>query len=143
MKLAGTSAKTPKVMLVDDSDTDLFINETMIKYAQLSDDIISFSSSTKALEHLKLVSKDAESTQDVPDIIFLDINMPLLNGFEFIREYQALPTHVKAKCQIILLSSTFNSNDIQKGADDSHVIGLIAKPLTIESLNEMLGSAQD
>jgi CheY-like chemotaxis protein len=137
-----SSTKTPKVMLVDDSDTDLFINETMIKYAQLSNDIISFSSSTKALEHLKLVSKDSASFSEIPDIIFLDINMPLLNGFEFIREYQSLPALVKNKCQIILLSSTFNSNDIQKGADDSHVIGLIAKPLTIESLHEMLGTEQ-
>lgn len=143
MRLDMTGTKAPKVMLVDDSDTDLFINETMIKYAQLSDDIISFTSSTKALEHLKSISNEAEGLQEVPDIIFLDINMPLLNGFEFIREYQLLPTRVKDKCQIILLSSTFNSNDIQRGSEDSHVIGLIAKPLTIESLNEMLGSEQE
>lgn len=142
MKLTAAGTRVPKVMLVDDSDTDLFINETMIKYSQLSDDIISFTSSTKALEHLKKVSLHADSFSEVPDIIFLDINMPLLNGFEFIREYQMLPTHIKDKCQIVLLSSTFNSNDIQRGTDNSNVIGLIAKPLTIESLHEMLGTEQ-
>jgi CheY-like chemotaxis protein len=123
---------------VDDSDTDLFINETMIKYAQFSQDVTSFTSSTKALEHLKMLTEQSSNEADIPDFIFLDINMPLLNGFEFIREFQTLPGYVKKKCQIILLSSTFNANDIQKGSDNKYVIGLIAKPLTMESLNDMI-----
>ena len=124
-------------MLVDDSDTDLFINETMIKYAHFSDNVISFTSSTKALEHLRSYSEE-KTLENIPDIIFLDINMPLLNGFEFIREYQHLPSRVKDKCNIVLLSSTFNVNDIQKGSDNKDVVGLIAKPLTLEILNEMM-----
>ena len=130
--------KAKKVMLVDDSDTDLFINETMIKYAHFSDSVISFTSSTKALEHLRSYA-DEKTMDNIPDLIFLDINMPLLNGFEFIREYQHLPARVKDKCNIVLLSSTFNVNDIQKGSENKDVVGLIAKPLTLEILNEMMG----
>ena len=130
--------KTTKVMLVDDSDTDLFINETMIKYAHFSDNVISFTSSTKALDHLKSFNEKTP-LEEIPDIIFLDINMPLLNGFEFIKEYQHLASHIKDKCNIVLLSSTFNVNDIQKGSENKDVVGLIAKPLTLEVLNEMMG----
>lgn len=138
LKLELEKSNSPRVMLVDDSDTDLFINETMIKYAQFSENVISFTSSTKALEYLKAFVNDPDSI-DVPDVIFLDINMPLMNGFEFIREYQLLPTTIKDKCNIVLLSSTFNANDIQNGSDNAEVVGLIAKPLALEVLNEIMG----
>lgn len=138
LKLELEKSNSPRVMLVDDSDTDLFINETMIKYAQFSENVISFTSSTKALEYLKAFVNDPDSI-DVPDVIFLDINMPLMNGFEFIREYQSLPATIKDKCNIVLLSSTFNANDIQNGSDNAEVVGLIAKPLTLEVLNEIMG----
>lgn len=140
MKIGLESSKYPKVMLVDDSDTDLFINETMIKYAHFSDNIISFSSSTKALEYLKTFSTNLADHKEIPDVIFLDINMPLMNGFEFIKEYQNLPASIKDKCNIVLLSSTFNSSDIQRGSDNHDVVGLIAKPLTLEILNEIMGN---
>ena len=130
--------KAHKVMLVDDSDTDLFINETMIKYAHFSDNVISFTSSTKALNHLKSFD-ELTPAEEIPDVIFLDINMPLLNGFEFIREYQKLPEKIKDKCNIFLLSSTFNANDIKYGSENKDVVGLIARPLTLEILNEMMG----
>ena len=138
LKLDLEKSKSPRVMLVDDSDTDLFINETMIKYAQFSENVISFTSSTKGLEYLKSFVSDPYSV-DVPDIIFLDINMPLMNGFEFLREYQLLPAVIKDKCHIVLLSSSFNANDIQNGSDNKEVVGLIAKPLTLEVLNEIMG----
>ncbi len=138
IKLELKKQKTPKVMLVDDSDTDLFINETMIKYAQFSDNIVSFTSSTKALEYMREFASDPDS-MEIPDVIFLDINMPLMNGFEFIREYQSLPPNIKDRCNIVLLSSTFNANDIQRGSDSKEVVGLIAKPLTLEILNEIMG----
>jgi CheY-like chemotaxis protein len=138
LKLELENSNSPRVMLVDDSDTDLFINETMIKHAQFSENVISFTSSTKALEYLKAFVNDPDSI-DVPDVIFLDINMPLMNGFEFIHEYQSLPSTIKDKCNIVLLSSTFNANDIQNGSDNAEVVGLIAKPLTLEVLNEIMG----
>jgi two-component SAPR family response regulator len=138
MKWDLGKSKSLRVMLVDDSDTDLFINEAMIKYANFSEDIISFSSSSKAMEYLKKYA-GISNAPEIPDVIFLDINMPMMNGFEFIREYQSLPASLREKCHIVLLSSTFNVQDIQSGSDNKEVVGLIAKPLTLESLNDMIG----
>jgi CheY-like chemotaxis protein len=71
-------------------------------------------------------------------IILLDIQMPEMNGFEFLHEYEKLPQELKRETQLFMLSSTLDSNEIKRAKDNSHVIKLLSKPLPVKELEMMI-----
>ena len=129
MKKIGT------VMLVDDNDTDNFISKRIIEITQFSDNVIVKNSGKSALDYLH---EHAEEPQHIPDIIFLDINMPIVDGFVFLYEYEKFGNAVKDKCRVIILSSSDNKRDIDKIINNDFVIKFVTKPLTEKTLEEIL-----
>jgi CheY-like chemotaxis protein len=73
----------------------------------------------------------------LPDLIFLDINMPIVDGFVFLYEFEKFSSLLKNKCKVIILSSSDNKRDIDKIVNNDHVIKFITKPLTEKALNEI------
>src|SRR5687767_9557728 len=102
---------TVKVMLVDDNSTDNFIHERILKATGFSDDIIIKNSGKSGLEYLE---KNKDNTAALPDIIFLDINMPIVDGFSFLFEFENFPQLVKDHCKIVILSSSDSLSDINR-----------------------------
>ena len=129
-----SNQKFDLVLLVDDNDTDNFISKRIIEINQFSDQVVIKNSGKSALEYLEENKNNAEK---LPDIIFLDINMPIVDGFVFLYEYDKFPEEVKANCRIIILSSSDNRRDIDKIIDNDYVIKFITKPLTEEALDEV------
>ena len=74
-----------------------------------------------------------------PDIIFLDINMPKINGFQFISEFEKLNIKEKEKIKIFILSSSTNTEDVQKAIEQQSCVGFINKPLTQPIIEEIVG----
>ena len=122
------------VMLVDDNDTDNFISKRIIEITKFAERVEVMSSGKDALDYLK---DNQNSTQDLPSIIFLDINMPIVDGFVFLYEFDKFNELVKSKCKIIILSSSDNKRDIDKIVNNNHVIKFITKPLTEVALDEI------
>jgi CheY-like chemotaxis protein len=124
------------VMLVDDNDTDNFINKRIIELTGFasSSNIIIKNSGKSALEYLKAEENNVEK---LPNLIFLDINMPIVDGFVFLYEFEHYPQQVKDKCKIAILSSSDNKRDIDKIVNNGFVIKFITKPLTEKALNEV------
>ena len=118
------------VMLVDDSKVDNFINCKILELNAVTSNIRVFDEAAKALEFLK-------STINIPDLLFLDIYMPSMTGFDFLEEFQNLSDHVKEKCKVVLLSSAFDNLELQELRKYDWISGLIVKPLTYESLEEV------
>ncbi len=122
------------VMLVDDNDTDNFISKRIIEITKFSKRVEVKNSGKSALDYLKENQTNAEN---LPNIIFLDINMPIVDGFVFLYEFEKFNELVKSKCKVIILSSSDNKRDIDKIVNNNHVIKFITKPLTEVALDEI------
>ena len=122
------------VMLVDDNDTDNFISKRIIEITKFAKRVEVKNSGKSALDYLK---ENQTKAEDLPNIIFLDINMPIVDGFVFLYEFEKFNELVKDKCKVIILSSSDNKRDIDKIVNNNHVIKFITKPLTEVALDEI------
>ncbi|MBK7652558.1 MAG: response regulator [Flammeovirgaceae bacterium] len=122
------------VLLVDDNDTDNFISKRIIKITKFANRVEVKSSGKGALDYLK---EHQNNSENIPNIIFLDINMPIVDGFVFLYEFEKFNELVRSKCKVIILSSSDNKRDIDKIVNNNHVIKFITKPLTEVALDEI------
>ena len=122
------------IMLVDDSDTDNFINKRILELASFGYRIEIKNSGKSALEYLESMKDDQEN---IPDVLFLDINMPVVSGFVFLYEFEKLPKEVKQKCKIVVLTSSEDQRDIKKIMDNQLVKLYLTKPLNEDSLTRV------
>lgn len=122
------------VMLVDDNDTDNFISKRIIEITNFSEEVIVKNSGKSALDYLE---ENRDDPANLPEIIFLDINMPIVDGFVFLYEYEKFNNEIKDKCRVIILSSSDNKRDIDKIVNNDYVIKFVTKPLTEKTLEEI------
>lgn len=119
-------------MLVDDDDDDNYFHEKEIIENDLAKTVIVKDSVKKALEYLK--TKNDPSS----DLIFLDINMPGMSGWDFLEEYNKLDKELQNKTIIVMLSTSSNPKDIQRAKASSFVTDYINKPLKKEMVEAIL-----
>ena len=122
------------VMLVDDNDTDNFISKRIIEITKFANRVEVKGSGKAALDYLK---ENEDTEVNLPSLIFLDINMPIVDGFVFLYEFEKFNDLVRKKCKVIILSSSDNKRDIDKIVNNNHVIKFITKPLTEVALDEI------
>jgi len=126
------------VMLIDDSEIDNLINQKMIQAANISEHIYVHSGAKSAIEFLKNIEKLPKvANQILPEVIFLDIDMPLMDGFQFLDLFDKLNDATKKKCKIIMLTSSINPSDISKSKNYMYVKKYINKPLTQRNLTPL------
>jgi CheY-like chemotaxis protein len=113
-------------MLVDDNEIDNIINEKIIESNDFAETILVFQTGRDGLDYL-IAHKD--KVDALPEIIFLDINMPIMDGFQFLDEFEKLDANVLNKCKIIMLSSSISPKDIDRAASSKHVKKYLNKPL--------------
>ncbi len=114
-------------MLVDDNDTDNFISKRIIEITKFAKRVEVKGSGKAALDYLR---ENQNNPENLPSLIFLDINMPIVDGFVFLYEFEKFNEIVRNKCKVIILSSSDNKRDIDKIVNNNHVIKFITKPLT-------------
>lgn len=133
------SYKYKSVMLIDDNDIDNFINKKMIKSSFFSENVYSHTSVTSALEFFKNLSAVQNIPEElIPSHIFLDINMPVLDGFHFLQEFQNLPYSFIPKIKIIMLTTSLNPSDLEKSKTYKNVVSFLYKPLIQADIEKLV-----
>ena len=120
------------ILLVDDDEEDIFYHQLIIERMGIAESVQFAHNGLEALAFLK------KEGQVIPELIFLDINMPKMNGWEFLEEYKHLSPSQKARITIVMLTTSANPSDIQKAQELADVNGYRSKPLTKEMLQEIL-----
>lgn len=120
-------------MLIDDNPDDNFYHERVIKKSNAAEKVISETSALEALQYLKSGKDD---TRPQPDLIFLDINMPGMNGWEFLDEYQKLDKELQGHVIVIMLTTSENPDDQLRAI--KVVPDFRTKPVTAEMLEEII-----
>lgn len=124
------------VMLIDDNEIDNFINQKMIEGCAFADHVHIHTSSKSALEFLDNLQRGGESIPEsmIPGMIFLDINMPILDGFQFMEEFEKLPGNFRSKIKIVMLSTSINPSDMEKAEKHELIQKFLNKPLNEKHL---------
>lgn len=130
--MAGKKFKT--VMLIDDNEIDNLINQKMIEAAAIAENIYTHSGAKSAIEFLRNMERMDVADKVLPDIIFLDIDMPLMDGFQFLDEFEKLAPATKKKSRIVMLTSSINPQDLNRSKKYTNVKLFLNKPLSHDSI---------
>ena len=122
------------VLLVDDDDVTNFVHESLIDEMSITDKVLEAKNGRKALD---LIQQEELRAMNCPSLILLDINMPVMNGFEFLEAYQQFDEELKQAVIIVMLTSSLNPKDVER-AKNSGVAEFLDKPLTEEKLKRVL-----
>jgi CheY-like chemotaxis protein len=121
------------LIVIDESQLDCFIAQKIIQFAYADSTVKLHNNALTAFEAIR----DGNTGLALPAVIFLDLQMPIMNGFEFLEAYERLPDDITDQYRIFILSSTLNKNDISRGRTYRTVLGVVEKPLTKEKLEDV------
>lgn len=127
-------SKINSILLVDDDQINNFINKRIIGKLNIADNVSIASNGEEALDYIQKYCKKSGSC---PELIFLDINMPVMNGFEFLNEFKNIDLNNKNQVKIIVLTTSSNPGDMQKLKQYS-IKGFLNKPLTEKKILEII-----
>lgn len=131
------SRKLHSILLVEDDEATNFISQMVIKKMDCADHIQVAWDGAEALDYLKACKSNGTGQ---PELILLDINMPGLNGWEFLDEYHKLEEHEKGKVVVVMLTTSMNPDDHERARKHPDVSGFRNKPLTVGLMEDILAA---
>lgn len=127
------------ILLIDDNPADNYYNEYLINESGKCNHLKIALNGIEALDYLnKYLENGQPDLIPKPDIIFLDINMPRMNGYEFLKEYEKFDSSFKSAIRIFMLTSSPNPDDRTNSLAFSEVTDYLIKPLSPEILEEII-----
>lgn len=121
-----------RILLIDDDASINFLHSEVLKFKAVSASYTLLDSSAGALETLRTSEKE-----ELPDLILLDLNMPVVSGWDFLDQVKTFDEGIQ-NIPVVILTSSMNPDDIAKSKDYTNVIGFLSKPLDVEELTEVM-----
>ncbi len=120
--------------VIDDDKLYQFAMKRMLHHLSIETEIVQFENGLQAIEYLQ---QHKDKKNQLPDIIFLDINMPVMNGWQFLDAFMNLHLNPQKKITIYMVTSSVDNAEILKAASYKQIRNYIIKPLSIASLREV------
>jgi CheY-like chemotaxis protein len=124
-----------KVCVIDDEDIYQFLLKKELKHTQLIDKVHVFTDGKQAIDYFE---ENKEIPSALPDVIFLDINMPIMNGWQFLEQFKGIQPKMDKEITIYLVSSSFDDRDINRSKEYTEVTDYIIKPVKRANLLNVL-----
>ena len=123
------------ILLIDDNSANNYLHKRIIDKSGIAKKVVAIDMAHKALDYLKSVENSRFSG---PDIIFLDINMPLMNGWEFIEEYKKIYGNQKKEIITFMITTSLNPDDEKRAMNIPLIQGFRKKPLSLDILQDIV-----
>ncbi len=127
--------KINSACIIDDDDIFIYGTRRIMQEVRFCDDIIVFKNGKEAIDGMQNYLIEGKN---LPEIIFLDINMPIMNGWDFLEEFTKIPNLNKDNIQLYVVSSSIDPSDLQRAKQFELVNNYILKPILPKQLNEIL-----
>jgi CheY-like chemotaxis protein len=127
--------KKKEIWIVDDDNIYQIIVRKIISKIELFSSFSSYKNGKDAIDTLK---KAIENNENIPDVILLDINMPIMDGWEFMDEIVSYKSKLKQKIAIYIVSSSIAVQDKDKAKTYTEILGFLSKPITMDALYEIV-----
>ena len=109
-----------KVAIIDDDEIFQFTTKIKFEKLGLVEDVMIFNDGEEAMQFI----------QDMPEILLLDINMPIVDGWDFLELFEKVPKEKKQMMEILMLSSSINPDDVKRAEANAYVVDYITKPVS-------------
>jgi len=119
------------ILLIDDNEIDLFINEKVINAKKTGAIVLKEISALRAIDTFR----KAKSRKNIPDYIFIDLNMPAMSGFDFMEHFEQLPNDLISDCKVFMLTSSTHEQDIKRASEFKYIVKYLNKPLDLRELS--------
>ena len=124
------SQKLNRILLIDDDPNCNFLHRRLLRKTECSDSIVVQEAGEEALHYLS-------TSDEPPELIFLDLNMPGMSGWEFIEAFKKLPPRVQERAKVMILTSSLNPDDQERAADIDTIRGMYDKLLSRATLEDI------
>lgn len=139
MKIKEPKYKYKQVMVIDDNELDNFINSKIIESSLFSKKIYINTNGKSALEFLtNLITTLGDGFESIcPDVIFIDLNMPILDGFQFLEQFNKIENKYLKQSKLVVLTSSAHPEDNKKTKTINEAVIYLNKPLTADMLKSI------
>ena len=131
--------KVRRIILIDDDEVTCFLNKCILEGLEVAEQIECLYNGEQAIQYLKENYAYDTTQKNKPDLLFLDLNMPVMNGFEFLEEFKKMKEINKSRLEIVILTSSTNQQDAKQIAlHNDLVLCSLHKPLQKEKVKEIV-----
>ncbi len=126
------------VLSIEDDSVTQTLNGIHLNTNKFCNKIIEAYNGIEAIDFFKKLDNGEISIESFPDIIFLDLNMPVMDGWDFYETFKREFVHFEEKTKIFILSSSINPKDVERAKNEKSIVAFLAKPLNAENLEKVL-----
>jgi len=126
------------VLSIEDDNITQMLNGIQLNTNKFCNKIIEAYNGIEAIDFFKKLDNGEISIESFPEIIFLDLNMPVMDGWDFFETFKREFAHFEEKTKIFILSSSINPKDVERAKNEKSIVAFLAKPLNADNLEKVL-----